>query len=350
MPLSKSLYRADIYRGSRRRGAIWEATMIPRRYRPWTIAAVLFTAVAFVATEVDARSGRGGSFGSRGSRTYSAPPTTNTAPKAAAPIQRSTTPSTATTSGQTAGRTGTTGATGGLMGRPGFLGGLAAGFLGAGLIGLLFGHGLLGGLAGLASILGLVLQVGLIALLGWLAWSWWQRRGQPAPAYAGPSGPSSYKYERADYGASSSSGASMMPAMQGDVTIEPADYDTFEQMLSEIQEAYSNEDVEALRKRVTPELLGYFAHDLADNASRGVVNKVADVKLVSGDLAEAWREGHVEYATVAMRFELHDWFVERGSGKVVEGDPTGLVEATELWTFRRASGGQWMLSAVQQTE
>ena len=322
--------------------------MFPRRYRPWTMAAVLFTAFAFFATEVDARAGRGGSFGSRGARTYSAPPTTNTAPKAATPMQRSTTPSTAATSGQTAGRTATAPATGGLMGRPGLLGGLAMGFLGAGLIGLLLGHGLLGGLGGLASILGLALQVGLIALLGWLAWSWWQRRNQPAPAYAGPANPGSYNYERADYGASSTSGASMVPAMQGDVAIEPADYDAFEQLLSEIQEAYSNEDVEALRRRVTPEMLGYFADDLADNASRGVVNKISDVKLVSGDLAEAWREGHVDYATVAMRFELHDWFVDRATGKVVDGDPAQLVEATELWTFRRASGGQWMLSAVQQ--
>ena len=46
-------------------------------------------ALVLVATEVDARSGRGGSFGSRGTRTYSAPPPTQTAPNTAAPINRS---------------------------------------------------------------------------------------------------------------------------------------------------------------------------------------------------------------------------------------------------------------------
>ena len=321
--------------------------MIPRRYRPWTIAAVLFTAVSFLATEVDARAGRGGSFGSRGARTYTAPPATKTAPKAATPIQRTITqPSAATTGQAAAGRTATTAPSGGLLGRPGFLGGLAAGFLGAGLLGMLFGHGLGGGLAGLASILGLVLQVGLIALVVWLAWSWWQRRSQPA--FAGPSNPSSYNFERTDYG-NTQGGASMVPAMQGEVAIEPADYDAFERLLTEIQSAYSNEDIEALRQRVTPEMLGYFSEDLTDNASRGVVNKIADVKLLSGDLAEAWREGHVEYATVAMRFSLVDWMVERAGGRVVDGDASQPGEATELWTFRRASGGRWLLSAVQQS-
>ena len=75
------------------------------------------------------------------------------------------------------------------------------------------------------------------------------------------------------------------------IEIEPQDFDDFEQLLGEIQQAYSNEDLSGLRSRATPEMVSYFADDLADNASRGVVNKVSDVKLLQGDLAEAWREG-----------------------------------------------------------
>src|SRR6202521_1345173 len=71
-------------------------------------------------------------------------------------------------------------APGGFFNRPGLLGGLAAGFLGAGLFGMLFGHGLLGGLGGFASILGLILQVALVVIVGRLLWTWWQRRSQPA--------------------------------------------------------------------------------------------------------------------------------------------------------------------------
>jgi predicted lipid-binding transport protein (Tim44 family) len=94
-------------------------------------------------------------------------------------------------------------------------------------------------------------------------------------------------------------------------------------------------------------MLSYFAEQLADNTSRGVVNQVSDVKLEQGDLAEAWREGGSEYATVAMRFSLVDKTVDRTSGKLVDGSDE-KHEATELWTFLRSPGGRWILSAIQQ--
>jgi predicted lipid-binding transport protein (Tim44 family) len=79
----------------------------------------------------------------------------------------------------------------------------------------------------------------------------------------------------------------------------------------------------------------------------GLVNRVTDVKLLQGDLAEAWREGDTDYATVAMKFALKDSMIERASGHTVEGGEPS--EVTELWTFMRARGGNWMLSAIQQT-
>ena len=94
-------------------------------------------------------------------------------------------------------------------------------------------------------------------------------------------------------------------------------------------------------------MLSYFAEDLARNASRGVVNRVSDVKLLQGDLAEAWREGNTDYATVAMKFSLVDQMVDRATGRVVEGDDHPQI-VTEVWTFRRERGGNWLLSAIQQ--
>ena len=81
------------------------------------------------------------------------------------------------------------------------------------------------------------------------------------------------------------------------------------------------------------------------NASKGVVNRISGVKLLQGDLAEAWREGDTDYATVAMRFALNDEMVDRASGRTMEG---GADEATEIWTFMRRRGGRWLLSAIQQ--
>src|SRR5262249_5686096 len=62
----------------------------------------------------------------------------------------------------------------GLFSRPGLIGGFAAGFLGAGIFGLLFGHGVVGELSGAPSILGLIFQFALLLALGWLIWTWWR--------------------------------------------------------------------------------------------------------------------------------------------------------------------------------
>jgi predicted lipid-binding transport protein (Tim44 family) len=79
-----------------------------------------------------------------------------------------------------------------------------------------------------------------------------------------------------------------------------------------------------------------------------VVNKVSNVKLLQGDLAEAWREGSTDYATVALRFSLIDKTIERSTGRMVEGSDTP-EEVTEIWTFVRRPGSDWELSAIQQT-
>ena len=227
----------------------------------------------------------------------------------------------------------------------GLFGGLAAGFIGAGLFGLLFGHGLFGGMGGFASIVGLLLQIALVVIVARLLFSWWQRRN--LPAYAAPPGagaaPDAGGHAFGGFGGLFGGNA---PAGEP-ITIGKSDYDAFEQLLGDIQAAYSAEDLSALRAKVTPEMVSYFSEDIADNASRGLVNQVSDVKLLQGDLAEAWREGDTDYATVAMRFSLTDRMVERASGRTVEGGTPD--EVTELWTFMRARGGDWLLSAIQQT-
>jgi predicted lipid-binding transport protein (Tim44 family) len=126
------------------------------------------------------------------------------------------------------------------------------------------------------------------------------------------------------------------------------DFCTFETMLADIQSAYGKGDLAALRTLVTPEMLGYFSEQLSVNASRGLENKVEAVKLEQGDLAEAWSEGAIEYATVAMRFSMIDVTRRITDGTPVEGNAQVRTEATEVWTFLRSRGGAWILSAIQQ--
>src|SRR3954463_8067554 len=309
------------------------------------IAIVLSLAVPLVLaiSSADARVGGGSSSGSRGSRTFAAPPSTSTAPGSAQPFNRTITQPGSPGMGAPAP------AGGGFFNRPGMgmLGGLAAGFLGAGLLGMLFGGGMFGGLGGLSSIIGLILQIGLIIIVVKLAMNWWQRRNATASAYAGPSGtgPTAATGPLASFRSGSGFG---LGSGSAPLEIGPSDYEAFERLLGDIQAAWSNEDVAKLHTLATPEMVSYFTQDLQANNARGVVNKVSDVKLLQGDLAEAWREGDTDYASVAMRFSLVDKTIERASGRVVEGSDHP-VEATEVWTFVRPRGAGWELSAIQQT-
>jgi predicted lipid-binding transport protein (Tim44 family) len=326
--------------------------MTRNRIRPLLALLAIVATFVFLVAEADARSRVGG--GSRGTRTFTPPAATQTAPNTARPIERTMTqPGASTTQpGAFAQRPATQGLGSGLFNRPGFMGGLFAGLLGAGLIGLLLGHGALGGLGGLASFLGLALQIGIVAMVGWLLWRWWQNRSQPA--VAGPPGLQNvahepYRPRSALGGLGGGLGAATQPAPAqsgGDeIGVKPEDFETFERMLNDIQTAYGNEDLAKLRGLVTPEMLSYYAEELAENASSGVVNKLTDIKLLQGDLSEAWREGETEYATVAMRYSLNDQIVDRTSNRVVDGGPD---EATEVWTFMRVRGRNWLVSAVQQ--
>ncbi|WP_375304767.1 Tim44 domain-containing protein [Bradyrhizobium sp. A11] len=333
---------------------IWETNMnfsLRSRNLFKTLAVMLALALptALVISSADARVGGGGSSGSRGSRTYSAPPPTTTAPGSASQFNR-----TYTQPGAGMNSAAAAPARGGLFGRAGgFMGGLAAGFLGAGLLGMLFGGGLFGGLGGLSSILGLIIQIVLVVLVVRLAMSWWQRRHAPQAAYANAN---------ADAGAAPGPQANQRSGLAGGLggfgfganannaplEIKPDDYEAFERLLGEVQAAWSNEDVAKLHTLATPEMVSYFEQDLAQNRARNVVNKVTDVKLLQGDLAEAWREGETDYATVALRFALTDKTLDRNSGTLVAGSEQP-GEVTEVWTFARRPGSGWELSAIQQT-
>jgi predicted lipid-binding transport protein (Tim44 family) len=288
-----------------------------------------------MAGDAFARAGMGFSMGSRGYRTYSMPAPTSISPYAA-PLQRSMTPY----SNPSAFGSGYGYNYAGGLGR-GFFGGLMGGFLGAGLLGLLFGHGFFGGLGGGFSFIGLLLQIGLIYLVVRLALNLFGNR-QPA-FYSAPQG--------ATFAASGWPGGYGAPSNAPPLPINSQDYDAFERNLSEVQQAYSNEDLEHLRRIATPEMVSYFAEELAGDARRGVVNRLSDIKLLQGNLSEAWREGGAEYATVAMRFSLVDVMIDRASGHITSGDPNVPDEVTEVWTFVRGAGAgpdAWRLSAIQQ--
>jgi predicted lipid-binding transport protein (Tim44 family) len=305
------------------------------------VTALAVAALALAPSLADARAGSGSSMGSRGGRTYSAPPVTNTAPYSASPMERSMTPRSAPSPSY--GSPGYAPAQPG-FGRSGaFTSGLMGGLLGAGIGGLLMGNGLFGGGGGFGFI-GFLLQMLLLFFLArWLFRMFTRRTAMAGPGMAAfnrmgqPAGPGPMM---------GGGGGGGVPARPVNVT--PADFTAFEQLLQQVQAAWSAQDLRRLQSIATPEMVSYFGEQLTGQSSRGLSNSVTDVRLEQGDLSEAWSEGNREYATVAMRFSMLD--VTRDSaGRIVDGDAAVRTMATELWTFVRSPGGRWLLSAIQQT-
>ncbi len=344
--------------------------------------AVSLTAVDFAEAR---RAGGGSSFGSRGTRTFAAPPTTNTAPGAAGGINRSMTPNTQQNAASPANGMGAQAAQ--QQRRPGMFGGMFGGILGGLALGGLFGMLMGGGFGGMAGFFGMLLQIALIAGLAMLAFRFFARRQQQQAA--GPAGNSraygsggngsggngndgfgqgqnnAYQAPQQNQGGfqipkiGAGAGAAGFGAGQQAAALRQAGQDTdeigitnrdlsqFEKLLTEVQGAYADENYAKLRDLTTPEAMSYLAEELGENATNGVKNEVRDVTLLQGDLAESWRENGQEYATVAMRYSSIDFLRDRNTGEVAEGDPNAVTETVEVWTFVRKPANDWKLSAIQ---
>jgi len=324
------------------------------RYLSWKqlLAALAVGLAVTLATMDYADARRGGSFGSRGARTFQMPPATRTAPRPPAPVERTMTPRTQAEQPSPAQRQ-----TGPQSQQPGLFGGgrgLIGGLLAGGLIGWLLGSGF-GGASGFLTAL---LQVGIVALGALLLFRLF--RGRQEPAYAGAGSGAGYRMpearERVDLERPLARDAgSMLPSKPGmsedeadEIGVTQDDLDTFERLLKEVQSAFGREDFSALRQRTTPEIMSYLAEELGQNASDGMRNVVSDVELLQGDVAESWREGDTDYATAALRYSSVDSLQERATGRVVAGDAGQATETTELWTFVRPRGGDWKVAAIQE--
>jgi predicted lipid-binding transport protein (Tim44 family) len=291
------------------------------RLLPILFAVLLALAPALAPTHADARAGGGSSFGSRGSRTYVAPPATRTAPGYVAPL----------------GSAPSYGARGYGGGSP-FMRGIMGGLIGAGIAGLLFG-----GMHGIGGLFGLLIRILLVV---WLV-RWLLRLFAGRSALAGGGMPPGV-LGAGFAGGMSPAGVTPVQPAGTPLAVQPEDYEQFEAALQRVQAAWSAGDIATLQRLTTPEMAATFAQQLQDLHARGLRNEVSDVRLLQGDLSEAWRENGADYATVAMRFSMID-VTSDASGRVVEGAPGEHVEARELWTFLRPPGGVWVLSAIQQS-
>lgn len=296
-----------------------------------------------------------GSVGSRGSRTYDQ--------NGAQPIQQSTTPKPATASPQSPAANPAPAAQPTSASQPSFLqrSPLLTGIAG-GLAGTWIGHMLFGATessaktneageaagqaTGSSNSAGLFL---LLMVLGAGALYYFMKARRPPV-------PVDFGMMRSSAGAGSllaeSSATALRPATT-DLDITVSDKTAFQQLLTDIQTAWSKQDLAALRRFVTPEMLSYFSTALAENSSQEIENHVEDVVLGRAEVLEAWTENETQYATVRLHWSARDYTVsltkQRGeAGYLIEGSDEQPTESSEVWTFMRFQNGKWLLSAIQQ--
>lgn len=295
-----------------------------------------------------------GSIGSRGSRTYDQ--------NGAKPIEQSTTPKpSATTPPSTSGTPSSAAQSAPAM-QPSFmqrnplLAGLAAGVAGSWIGHMLFGATTSSAAtpaeAGDASTTtggfgstGILL---LLMLLGAGAFFYFMKTRRPVPDFSGTARSSTVSGSLLS---ESAARTLQTTAVASDVTSE--DKAAFQQLLTDIQTAWSNHDLAGLRRSVTPEMLSYFSTALAEQTSLDIANHVEGVVLVQADVRETWVEDETHYATIGLRWSARDYTVSltkrRGEpGYLVEGDEETPTESSEVWTFMRYQNGKWLLSAIQQ--
>jgi predicted lipid-binding transport protein (Tim44 family) len=298
--------------------------------------------------------GAPGSMGSRGSRTYDQ--------NGAKPIEQSVTPKPSAATPPSASASPAPTAQPAPAMQPSFmqrnplLAGLAAGVAGSWIGHMLFGAtnssaattteaGETGTTAGGFGSTGILL---FLVVLGAGAFFYFMKVRRPVPDFSG-------------IARSTTAGSSLLStlspatlqttAVVGEVT--SADKAAFQQLLTDVQSAWSNQDLAGLRRSVTPEMLSYFSTALAEQASLDIANHVEDVVLQQAEVRETWIEDTTQYATIGLRWTARDYTVsltkKRGEpGYLFEGNEEKPAEASEVWTFVRFQNGKWLLSAIQQ--
>ena len=144
--------------------------------------------------------------------------------------------------------------------------------------------------------------------------------------------------------------------MVSEINLSENEKQKFSEILVEVQSAWSNQDLEKLKKLTTPEMLKYFSDNLSQNISQDIANKVENVEVISLQLSESWREDEMEYATAILEWSAFDYMFNLNkkpsdTDYIIEGSDKNLIITSEAWTFARYnSNGRWILSAIAQVE
>jgi predicted lipid-binding transport protein (Tim44 family) len=312
-----------------------------------TALSAMFLAMVLWSVDAWARAGGGGSSGSRGSRSFSAPARPDSG---AATSGRQAVPP----SGFQQSSPQRSGWMGGLMGGIG-------GFMLGGLLGSMLFGGMGGGLFGGIGLMEIVLIGGLL-YLGYVLLR--RRQQQPAPATSyGYSAPMESNTGSWQSGPMAAPSATMdMPDAAGDLQrglgyisqmdagFDPRRFqDTASDLFFRVQGAWMGRDLTPVRDLLAPEIYETMQKDTERLRAEHHIDRMENIALRSAEISEAWQESGRDYITVHFLASMLDYTVDERTNEVVKGSRSEPVKFEEYWTFVRPVGpNPWRLSAIQQ--
>lgn len=322
------------------------------KYLAIATLAVFLSCTAF-EMEAWARAGSGKSFGSRGSRSMSAP----TRPDASQPSR------TTTQQQQQRNQSAVTPPAAAPQ-RPGFartmLTAVAGGFLGAMLFGgIAHAMGGLGGFGG--SGIGLI-EILLIGGVLFFVYRMFKKKKEQE----------NYAYERS--GVSGSQQAAPVSydiprAVESQPAYQPSDVDQglqyirqmdgsfdevrFKEQVTDlffkVQSAWGNRDLSIAAGVLTDDMRRALQADVDELKNKKQLNRIENIAVRNVELTEAWQESGQDFITVFFTANVLDYTVDEGTGSVVAGSKTDPVRFEEYWTVTRPVGNNpWRLSAINQ--
>ncbi len=321
----------------------------------WALSGLIIFTLFFLVSilEVDAwaRVGGGRSFGSRGSRSYSAPRST---PAPASPYSqgaRQYNPPSAPASSP--------------FGGGGFLRSMAGGLVGWMLGGMLFRSlGFAGGgMGGFGGGMGLMDIILIGALLYGIYWFIKRRRvtadaeqqagthyRESSPADIGRAAPPVQAFEA--LGQESDVAAGLRHIRQMDTRFDEKRFtDECMDYFFRIQGAWANRDMSGVRNLLTEEMFGTFRQEADQLKAKRQINRLDNIAVRSVEITEIWQEGGADFITVKLTANLLDYTLDEQTGQVIAGSRTEPVKFNEYWTFTRTVGDNpWRLSAINQAE
>jgi predicted lipid-binding transport protein (Tim44 family) len=141
------------------------------------------------------------------------------------------------------------------------------------------------------------------------------------------------------------------PLNPASVELGEQDKKSFENLLLQIQNAWSQQDTATLRQLSTPEMYQFFEETIRDNQQRNIANYISGVQLMKLEVLDTWQEHNAKFVKTALTWKAIDYAVNTSlpsndPGYLIDGNMREPTMASEIWTFTSEYNGPWLLAEI----